>query len=232
MPAFVLIHSPLVGPYTWEPVATALTARGHKAVVPELVNAALPFWASHVRAIAEAVDSAARGSAPLLVAHSGAGPLLPAARQAISGPIAGYVFVDAQLPRDGRSRLDMFGAKVEADALRASARGGMLPPWGAGFDEATWQKLIPNAQVRERFRSQLKPTPLLVYEEPLMVFSGWPDAPCAYLHLSDFYSGSATEARNLGWDTRVLAGQHLQMLSEPERVAGVLIDIATAFRAR
>ena len=82
------------------------------------------------------------------------------------------------------------------------------------------------------FRSQLKPTPLLVYEEPLMVFSGWPDAPCAYVQLSDFYAGNATEARNLGWDTRVLSGQHLQMLSEPERVAGVLIDIATAFRAR
>ena len=134
-------------------MAAVLTARGHKAVVPELGNAALPFWASHVRAIAEAFDSTARGSVPVLVAHSGAGPLLPAARQAISGPIAGYVFVDAALPRDGRSRiLDMFGAKAEADALRASTTvGACFPPWGGSFDDAAWQKLIPNAQVREHF---------------------------------------------------------------------------------
>ena len=232
MPTFVLIHSPLVGPYTWQPVATVLTARGHKAVVPVLVNGALPFWSGHVRSIVEAFDSSARGAVPILVAHSGAGPLLPAARQAIPGPIAGYVFVDAPLPRDGRSRLEMFGSKPEADVMRAAARGGLLPTWGADFDEPTWQELIPGEQARQRFRAELKPTPLLVYEEPLMVFSGWPDAPCAYVQLSAPYAASANEARNLGWDTKSLGGNHLQMVSEPERVAGVLIDIATGFRAR
>ena len=231
MPTFVLIHSPLVGPYTWQPVAAVLAARGHTVVVPSLVNGALPFWSGHTRAIAEAFDSQARGSVPVLVGHSGAGPLLPAARQAIAGEVAGYIFVDAPMPRDGRSRLDLFGSRAEADRLRAAASGGVLPPWGASFDEDTWRGLIPADRARARFRAELRPTPLLVYEEPLTVFTGWPDAPCGYLQLSSAYAAAANEARNLGWDTRTLPGHHLQMIAEPERVAGVIAEISSGFPA-
>ena len=41
----------------------------------------------------------------VLVAHSGAGPLLPAIRASIHNPIRAYVFVDAGLPRDGRGKI-------------------------------------------------------------------------------------------------------------------------------
>ena len=44
---FVLVHSPLVGPATWEPVARELAARGHCALVPSLLHVSdgePPVW--------------------------------------------------------------------------------------------------------------------------------------------------------------------------------------------
>ena len=44
---FALVHSPLVGPTTWSPVARELKRRGREAVVPSLLgvaDAAAPQW--------------------------------------------------------------------------------------------------------------------------------------------------------------------------------------------
>jgi hypothetical protein len=37
-PIFVLVHSPSVGPTTWQPVATHLTAAGYQVRVPSLLH--------------------------------------------------------------------------------------------------------------------------------------------------------------------------------------------------
>ncbi len=58
MTAFVLIHSPLVGPMTWRLVADALRRKGQTALVPSLFDApdaALPYWQQHVRSVAQAL---------------------------------------------------------------------------------------------------------------------------------------------------------------------------------
>ena len=36
---FLLLHSPLVGPYTWIPVAEELQRKGYRTVVPSLLEA-------------------------------------------------------------------------------------------------------------------------------------------------------------------------------------------------
>jgi hypothetical protein len=52
-PAFVLIHSPLVGPFTWSPLADQLRKRRFDVIVPTLSdggNAKLPYWKQHADA--------------------------------------------------------------------------------------------------------------------------------------------------------------------------------------
>lgn len=80
MPLFVLVHSPSVGPSTWQAVADRVREMGHSAVVPSLLSVGdggPPFWprvAELVRAGLAGTDS----SAPVvLVAHSNAGLFLP-----------------------------------------------------------------------------------------------------------------------------------------------------------
>lgn len=56
--AFVLVHSPSVGPATWTPVAERLRDAGATAVVPDLrsvADAPVPFWPRVVEIVRGAV---------------------------------------------------------------------------------------------------------------------------------------------------------------------------------
>lgn len=220
MATFVLIHSPLVGALTWGPTALALRQQGHAAIVADLFDAPnpqLPYWRQHAQSVA--VRGAER---PILVGHSGAGPLLPAIRKMLNRPVGGYIFVDSDLPQDGASRLDLFASEEEAQQFRESAVDGLLPVWTA--DDL--REVIPNDPIRLQFAAELRPLPLAVYEEPLPVFVGFPDAPAAYLHLSPAYDRSARRAQERGWGYLHRDGGHFLMLVQPDVVAAALIDRA------
>ena len=223
---FVLVHSPLVGPLTWSPLAQELQRRGQDAVVPEVTDhpsGNAPFWQQHARSVSRALRSVA--SEPLLlVAHSGAGPLLPAIRETAGRPVDGYVFVDAGIPRAGLSRLDLL--REEAPPLAAELEellkdGGRWPRWS---DEDLAQE-IPTPGLRRGILQELRPRPEAFWRESIPVFEGWPDAPCGYLALSAAYAGALARARELGWATREMAEGHFHMLVDPRGVADALLDL-------
>ncbi len=160
---FVLIQSPLVGPFTWRPVARALEARGERTVVPELGRATPPFWTRYAERIAHAVDVVEPRDALVLVAHSAAGLLLPAVRAAIPDhSVERYLLVDASLPRSGARLVDTIPASagVTPELLREQATHGMLPAWGQDWPDALWEQLVPDPESRSRFRRELEPVPL------------------------------------------------------------------------
>src|SRR5689334_19280364 len=106
---FVLVHSPLCGPLTWEPVADLLRQREIAALVPPLCDgegSAEPYWQQHAASVAAALADVPADAPLVLVGHSGAGPLLPVIRQRLQQTVGGYIFVDAGLPHPGHSRLD------------------------------------------------------------------------------------------------------------------------------
>lgn len=69
-----------------------------------------------------------------------------------------------------------------------------------------------------------------MYEEPLPVFAGWPDAPCGYLKFSQVYDPEAAKARQNGWPVLELQGNHFHMLVEPKVVAEALVHLARTMR--
>ena len=98
---FVLIHSPSVGPRTWQPVAHRLTALGWEATVPSLLHITdegPPFWPRVVEAVRVGLGTAEHGQGVVLVAHSNAGLFLPVIAAALPGQVRGCIFVDAALP--------------------------------------------------------------------------------------------------------------------------------------
>src|SRR5258707_10732575 len=118
MVTFVLIHSPLVGPFTWELVAHELARHGYESVIPELTSGETPpYWKQHVGAIEGALERVPLEHPVVMVGHSGAGMLLPVAGQTVEHHVAGYVFIDAGIPKDGKSRLDFFPPE-QAEAFR------------------------------------------------------------------------------------------------------------------
>ena len=228
MTTFLLIHSPLVSPLTWSLVADELRRNGHPALVPSLFaapDASLPYWRQHVNAVAAVTHS----QSPVLVGHSGAGPLLPAIAQALHPhiPVVGYVFADTDLPHDQASRFDLFESVEDVEAFREEAADGMIPAWTADDLRGS----IPDDAVRERFAADLRPVPLAVYEEPLPVFEGFPDAPCGYLHFSKSYDNAASEAQSYGWLYKRMDGGHFLLLNAPHEVAAALMDFAAQIGA-
>ena len=101
LPAFVLVHSPSVGPSTWTPVADRLSARGYPTRVPTLTSVATgtpPFWPHVVDAVLASLTDLPADQPVVLVAHSNAGLFVPVIRKALHHPVLACVFVDASLP--------------------------------------------------------------------------------------------------------------------------------------
>ena len=225
----VLIHSPLVGPFTCRRLGEALSARALHVVVPELhddPSSGLPYWQQHARSAAQAIRATAGEQPILLIAHSGAGALLPAIRQYLARPVAGYVFMDAGIPLDGESRLATFGA--EAASFRDHlAAGGRYPNWTV--DDL--KEIVPEAGLAERLAADQRPRGLPFWEEPIPVFAGWPDAPGAYLLFTETYRRDAERARAMGWPVCEMPAGHFHMLVEPEAVAEALHELIAGWQA-
>jgi hypothetical protein len=232
-PAICLVHSPLAGPLTWRLVAEELARRGITAVVPRLANTAnrdSGYWQAHVATVAETLAPVPLKGRLILAGHSGAGPLLPAIRQALGRDVAGYLFVDAAIPENGKSRLDLFESVEAARAFLQAAVDGVLPVWS----EDDLRSAIPDDSLRRAFVAELRPVPLAVYEEPLPVFAGWPDAPCGYVRFGSnpAYRAAHQRARDEGWPEIRLEGGHFHMLAEPVAVADALVALVEQLRLR
>lgn len=223
-PVYVLIHSPLVGGLTWTLVANQLRQLGHSAVVPILSDSTAsrePFWKQHAESVAQALIHITRTQRLVLVAHSGAGPLLPAIRQAIINPIHAYVFVDAGIPRDGASRLDLMkseGPEWAQQFEEKLKRGEEFPTWSS--DDL--REIIPDENLRKQLVAETHPRGLDFFTEPIPVFDGWPDAPCVYIQFSAPYERPAVQARQSGWATYEFRAGHFHMLVDAKTVTELI----------
>lgn len=224
MPMLVLLHSPLVGPLTWQPAAADLHAFGSRVAVPSLagvVEAGPPFYRKLAGRVAETIRQADPTGAVVLIGHSGAGALLPAAAQATDAPVAAVVFVDAILPHPGVSWFETAPPALR-ERLGGLARDGRLPPWHQWFPPEAVTELLPEEGLRRRFVAELPRLPLAYFEERAPVVDGWPPARCGYLRLSGAYDEVADEAERQGWVVVREPADHLAMLTRPATISGLL----------
>ncbi|MFI4964257.1 MAG: alpha/beta fold hydrolase [Caulobacterales bacterium] len=223
-PRFVLLHSPLLGPMAWRQVAGELARRGAAAEAPawpRLSTIAEGFYATLADGVA--AQLAGRDDPPILVAHSGAGALVPALAARLKTPVAGAIFADAILPHPGRSWFDTAPEEMR-QRLRAGAQMGELPAWDEWWPPGALERLVPDAPVREALAAELEPLPLAYFEEaaPPDAFAG----PSAYLQLSGAYDDEGVAAGRHGWPVVRLPLHHLAMLTHPEAVAAALDSLA------
>src|SRR5580658_7391758 len=234
-PALVLVHSPLVGPLTWEPVAKRLRSAGRVVVVPSLAgvtDGGPPYYRRLASRVAGEVAGACAGCRVVLAGHSGAGALLPAIAEeiAVRGDAAdvvvhGAIFVDAILPHPGQTWFETAPASL-GEHLVGLARGGVLPRWHEWFPAEAVAALMPEVALRQRFVADLPELPLAYFYETAPLVPGWPPAHCAYLRLSEAYDEFADEAERLGWPVRREDADHLAMLTQPDRIGAVLEQLA------
>jgi hypothetical protein len=226
-PAFVLVHSPSVGPLTWAPVAQRLASLGHLALVPSLLDVgagAPPFWPRVADRVNTMIAELAAGRPIVLVAHSNAGLFVPTIVDAATRPVAACVFVDAAMP--ARNGATPAAPPDLLDFLRTKAIDGRLPPWTTWWDEADVAPMFPDPDTRTSISAEEPRLPLSYYEQRLPVPDGWDDRPCGYLLFGPAYDGEAQDARERGWRVEHIPGEHLHQIVDPDAVAERLIAMA------
>jgi hypothetical protein len=197
-------------------------------IVPTLTDSDVvpsPYWHQHVHSVAHDLASFPTDRPLILVGHSGAGPLLPAIRQVLAQAVVAYLFVDAGLPLDGASRLDLLATESVplATQLRQQLEAGeRFPAW----TDTDLRTVIPNTTQRRQILAELRPRALPFFTEHIPVFPGWPDARCAYLQFTSSYDSYVRQARHANWPVYTIEANHFHMLVAPEVVANLLVEAA------
>jgi hypothetical protein len=220
MAAFVLVHSPVTGPSTWRWVADELVARGHQVTVPSVPPAATALgWSAFVGAVGALAAGLDR---PVLVGHSGAGPLLP--RIATRLRARALVFVDAGVPPEAGETSPAPADFLEF--LQGLANDGVLPPWSEWFGPDGMREQIPDARKREIVSAELPTLPLSYFQARVPVPAGWTSTRCGYVLLSDAYAEEASKAAASGWPVVRLPGAHLDIVTHPAVIADAILSVA------
>jgi len=242
----LLVHSPLVGPSTWEPLASLLRRRGLTVALPDLraaLDAPPPIWAALVTRATENLVPGVLGPVrdgirherdrepdagggvapppglgPIVVGHSGAGVLLPAVAARLDA--ASMVFVDALVPPTEGAFTPSVGFRAFVDGL--PQHDGRLPPWTTWWGPDAMVDLVPDPALRGVIEADGPAVPRALYDEAVPVPDGWSDRPAAYLQLSPAYDAEAAEARRRGWPVERLTGGHLDLATRPSDVLAAL----------
>jgi hypothetical protein len=221
----VLLHSPLTGSAVWRKLALLLSERGHEVRVPDYrdVLAGPPPYYEKIthKAGREA------GEASALIAHSGAGALVPSLVDTAAQRITSVVFVDALLPHPGKCWFDTVPQPMAAK-LRSLEAGGWLPPWDRWWPKQVLEEMLPDSTARTIFVDDLPSLPLDFLKEKAPDIGLQSRLSCAYLQLSSGYDAEAGEAKARNWPVRTLNMDHLAMMTRTGEVAEALQGLLQA----
>lgn len=243
MATFVIVHGAFGGGWEWTEVAAALRARGHTVFTPTLTGMGERAHlgpevglSTHVQDVIGVLEFEDLWDVVLCGASYG-GMAATGAADRVPDRISLVVYIDALIPRDGQSGLDLLPTAF-AEMVRAQADAGghgwvgvpdaVLPPAG----------LIPEDR-RARYIARLRPQPVATITEPISLTGATTRLPRAFVRCtaSDLAVGGdpiepmAARVRAEGWPYRELAAPHDPHLFDPARTAALLDDLAAGVAA-
>lgn len=233
---FILIHGAYHGGWCWSRVADRLRAAGHRVHVlthtgsgdrAHLVRPGLDL-STYVDDLFGLVD-AEELSDVVAVGHSFGGMTLTGAAERRPEVFRRLVYFDAVVPFKGESALfkhmppEVY-AKMLKRAVEINGAPCFLPPPSDYFG-VTGEADI--AWVNRR----LTPMALSLFESNLTLANPVGNGrPLAYIRCTDplfkMLNASHAYALQHGWDVREIASGHDAMVTAPEPLAGLLLDLA------
>ena len=235
MTTFVLVHGGWVGGWYWGRVSPLLEAVGHRVFTPTLTglgershlcSPAIDLD-THIKDVTNVIEyEDLRGV--VLVGHSYGGMVITGVAEHAAERLVHLCYLDAFVPDDGQALADLVGPAIVADArekAQLSSDGSHVPmpfPLAAvGVEkdaDVIW--MTP----------RLTPQPLNTILRPVRLAN--PAArtlPRTFIYCNKpalgFFDGFAQKPRS-GWRYREIATGHTAMVTEPRRVADLLLEIA------
>jgi pimeloyl-ACP methyl ester carboxylesterase len=232
MTDLVLVHGAWHGAWCWRRVLPSLWAAGHRVVavtlsgLGERAHQLSPSitLSAHVEDVVTAVRAEECRDA-VLVGHSYGGMVVTGAADRLGEEIGRLVYVDGVVPTPGESWSTPNPPVVREERRAVIRETGVIPPppasaFGLTGADAAWVE-----------RRQT-PQPGGVYDEPLL-FDGrrWAARPRTYVDCSVPALASIEPSRERarsqpGWEVVALATGHDPMVSAPDELVAVLLDVA------
>lgn len=226
LPPIVFVHGAWAGGWHFRKVEPVLRAAGYRVYRPTLtglgerVHLAEPRTnlSTHVEDIVKVIEFEALEGV-VLVGHSYGGMVISGVAERVPQRISRLVYVDALVPEDGESVMDLAGDRIPQ----------MAELGGAG--DAPWL-LVPLWVQQGKPPPVDVPQPLATFTEPIRL-----DDPAARALPATFIltveAGKQTDdfdrfrdrARHRGWTVVEVEGGHNPQWFQPQALAEVLLDV-------
>jgi len=228
MATFVLVHGAWHGAWCWRRVARLLTRAGHDVFTPTLTGLAERSHLlnpdinldTHILDIVNEMKWQELSDVVLL-GHSYGGMVISGVAEKMEKAIASLVMLDAFMPEDGESVLDIYPPAMREPVLAAVRSGATtMPPRAAALFKV-------NEKDRAWVDAQCTPQPIQCWLQKLKLTGARERiAKKTYIRASGYQSpyfdaGLAT-ARQRGYRTYEVPCGHDVMLDMPERLAQIL----------
>lgn len=225
-PVIVFVHGAWAGGWHYTKVEPLLEEAGFKVYRPTMTGLGERFHlaredvglSTHVEDIVNVLEFENLENV-VLVGHSYGGMVISGVANRVPHRIRQLVYMDAIVPEDGESVMDLAG---DAIVTMAEAGAGGAPPW----------QLVPLWVKPGKLPPVDVPQSLLTFTEPIVLDN--PDAnsiPAAYILTveagkdSDSFDFFADRARTRQWEVITMEGGHNPQWFQPEALVEVLLGV-------
>lgn len=233
MATIVVCHGGWGGSWAWRRVRAPLAAKGHTLFTPTYTGLGDRFrltnpqvgLTTHIEDI-EATLFYEDLTDVVLVGHSYGGMVATGVADRAAERIAAIIYLDAFVPADGQSLLDLHPpeqTKRLRELIDQHGAGWLIPPSPLSPDlppaTAAWLK------------ARRMPQPLKTFEEPVRLTGAVDRLPRSYIYCTrkspdDVFAPIAARIRSLsGWRYREIDSDHTPNASAPERIADLIAEL-------
>lgn len=224
MATFVFVHGAWEGGYVWKEVATRLRKDGHEVYTPtltglgerkHLANSSVGLK-TYIQDIVNVIQYEQLQDV-ILVGHSYSGMVITGVAEMIPESIKNLVYVDAMLPNDGDSVMDISGPEMAPhfiEEVKLHGEGWRVLPRDTADQRKSAMPLLAFTQAIEIKNPKVNEIPH-TYVEVLDNPEHWP--------MTHIFQKSAEKARKRTWDIfSVQTGGHWVMETNPEVLVRIL----------
>lgn len=228
---FLVAHGAWSAGWSWKKMHPLMAAAGHRLITPtctglgerdHLANPSIDLQ-THVQDLLGVIKYEQLNDI-VLVAHSYGGMVATGVVDRVPERIRKLIYVDAFVPKDGQSLMDLVPAAA-AQRMREGAKAG--DGWRVPPNQIPSDTSPEDVAWLQGFRV---PQPIKTFESPVRL-AREPQLPRAYISckrsaLGDTFKPFLERAQREGWPVREIEASHSAQVTAPEELARLLQTLA------
>lgn len=232
MSAVVLVAGAWHGGWCWQRVTPHLRAAGHDVFTPTLTGVSdrahliTPSVGldTHIEDVLRLIDFHGLRDVTL-VGHSYAGQVISGVANSHPEVLSQRIYLDAFVGDDGDAAIDLLPEKVTGhyrDSVRDQGFGWLIPTRSLEVLGVTEQDDL------DWLTPRLTPHPWKTYTDRLTLNGAEREVTASYIECTDWmrvFRPYAEKAAAAGWTTREVSTGHEAMVTAPDELAKVLLDL-------